>query len=95
METRAKKKGDSFVLSGAKNWITNAPIADIAIVWAKDDEGEIWKEPKFAFGKKKSLNFCFFFYKKYIYIGDVRGFIVERGMEGFTTPVNYQFFSFF
>jgi glutaryl-CoA dehydrogenase len=35
METRAKRSGDSYVLNGAKNWITNSPIADIFVVWAK------------------------------------------------------------
>lgn len=41
MRTRARKDGDSWVLNGAKMWITNSPIAQIAIVWAKDDEGVI------------------------------------------------------
>ncbi|TDH65621.1 hypothetical protein CCR75_005683 [Bremia lactucae] len=41
METRAKRKGGRFVLNGSKNWITNAPIADVFLVWAKDDEGDI------------------------------------------------------
>lgn len=42
METRAKKQPDgSWILSGSKNWITNSPIADVFIIWAKDDEGEI------------------------------------------------------
>jgi glutaryl-CoA dehydrogenase len=57
MRTRARKTRDAFVLSGSKTWITNSPIADIAIVWAKAEEDEI------------------------------RGFIVERGARGFTTPV--------
>lgn len=48
--------GDHILLSGAKMWISNAPFADIALVWAKDPEGK------------------------------VRGVIVERGMEGFSTP---------
>jgi glutaryl-CoA dehydrogenase len=40
METRARKQKDgSWVISGAKNWITNSPIADVFMVWAKDDEG--------------------------------------------------------
>lgn len=58
METRAvwnDAKG-CFVLNGAKNWITNSPIADVALVWAKCDDNRI------------------------------RGFLVERGMEGFHTP---------
>ena len=57
MKTRAKRlAGGGFVLNGAKMWITNSPIADIAIVWAKlEDEG-------------------------------IHGFIVERGMKGFSTP---------
>lgn len=41
MLTRARKQGDSYVLNGAKMWITNGSVADIAVVWAKDDEGEI------------------------------------------------------
>mmetsp|Transcript_10055 Transcript_10055/g.16469 ORF Transcript_10055/g.16469 Transcript_10055/m.16469 type:complete len:401 (-) Transcript_10055:168-1370(-) len=42
METRAKKQADgSFILNGSKNWITNSPIADVFIIWAKDDEGHI------------------------------------------------------
>jgi glutaryl-CoA dehydrogenase len=42
METRAKKQADgSYILNGSKNWITNSPIADVFVVWAKDDEGEI------------------------------------------------------
>ena len=41
MTTRARSDGDGFVLNGAKCWITNAPIADIFIVWAKNDEGTI------------------------------------------------------
>jgi glutaryl-CoA dehydrogenase len=57
METKATDKGDHYVLHGAKNWITNSPIADIAVVWAKTSTD-----------------------------GKVRGFIVERGMEGFETP---------
>ena len=56
MVTNFKDKGDHYVLNGAKMWISNAPFADIAIVWAKNEEGRI------------------------------HGLIVERGMEGFTTP---------
>lgn len=42
METRARKQADgSYLISGSKNWITNSPIADIFVVWAKDDEGDI------------------------------------------------------
>ena len=55
MRTYAKKVASGWRLSGAKMWITNAPIADIAIVWAKTDQG-------------------------------IRGFIVERDFDGFTTP---------
>jgi len=57
MVTRAVDKGDHYVLSGAKNWITNSPIADLCLVWAKTDTD-----------------------------GKVRGFLVERGMEGLETP---------
>jgi glutaryl-CoA dehydrogenase len=56
MITNIKDKGDHFLLNGAKMWISNAPFADIAVVWAKDENGEI------------------------------RGLVVERGMEGFSTP---------
>jgi glutaryl-CoA dehydrogenase len=57
METRARKQKDgSFIISGAKNWITNSPIADVFVVWAKDDAG------------------------------DIRGFVLEKGMKGLTAP---------
>jgi glutaryl-CoA dehydrogenase len=54
MQTHAKKVSGGWRLQGAKMWITNAPIADIALVWAKTEQG-------------------------------IRGFIVERGFEGFST----------
>ncbi|MCL4111895.1 UNVERIFIED_CONTAM: hypothetical protein GTU68_063547 [Idotea baltica] len=41
METRIVDDGDSYILNGAKMWITNSPLADIAIVWAKNEEGRI------------------------------------------------------
>ncbi|NQV16381.1 acyl-CoA dehydrogenase family protein [bacterium] len=41
MLTRAKKDGSAFVLSGTKMWITNSPVADLAIIWAKQESGEI------------------------------------------------------
>jgi glutaryl-CoA dehydrogenase len=56
METHFYEEGDYYVVTGSKMWISNAPFADIAVVWAKDPEGVI------------------------------RGLIVERGMEGFSTP---------
>jgi len=56
MVTNFKDKGDHFLLNGAKLWISNSPFADIAVVWAKNEEGRI------------------------------HGLIVERGMEGFSTP---------
>ncbi|MEP7068456.1 MAG: acyl-CoA dehydrogenase [Usitatibacter sp.] len=56
METRARKADGGFKLSGAKMWITNAPIADVFVVWAKDDAG------------------------------DIRGYLLERGMKGLTAP---------
>ncbi len=56
METRYKDMGDHYLLNGAKLWISNSPFADIAVVWAKNEEGRI------------------------------HGLIVERGMEGFSTP---------
>ena len=59
MRTRARKVDGGYLLDGAKMWITNAPVAHLAIVWAKTDGDD-------AKG--------------------VRGFIVERGFDGFTTP---------
>ncbi len=56
METKFVDAGDHVILNGAKMWISNSPFADVAVVWAKDEAG------------------------------DIRGLIVERGMEGFTTP---------
>ena len=41
MKTRAVKKGDAYVLNGTKLWITNGSVADVAVVWAKEDDGEI------------------------------------------------------
>ena len=42
MKTRARRKGDDgYVLNGTKLWITNGSIADVAVVWAKEDDGEI------------------------------------------------------
>ena len=66
METRAKKVDSGWQLHGAKMWITNSPIADVFIVWAKaygGDDGGI--------GAKD---------------GDIRGFILEKGMDGLTAP---------
>jgi len=57
MVTKAVDKGDHYLLSGAKNWITNSPIADVCLVWAKTDTDN-----------------------------KVRGFLVERGMQGLETP---------
>jgi glutaryl-CoA dehydrogenase len=56
MKTNIKDAGDSVILNGSKMWISNAPFADIAMVWARNENDEI------------------------------RGLIVERGMEGFSTP---------
>jgi glutaryl-CoA dehydrogenase len=56
MITHFKDDGDSVVLNGAKMWISNAPFAHVAVVWAKDESGRI------------------------------HGLLVERGMEGFSTP---------
>lgn len=57
MRTRAHRVDSGYRLVGSKMWITNSPIADVFIVWAKNDEGAI------------------------------RGFILDRGMEGLSTPV--------
>jgi glutaryl-CoA dehydrogenase len=59
MTTNFVDKGDHVVLNGAKMWISNAPFADVAVVWAKNEAGVI------------------------------HGIIVERGMEGFTTPTTH------
>ena len=59
MLTNIKDAGDHVILNGAKMWISNSPFADIAVVWAKNEEGKI------------------------------QGIIVERGMEGFTTPTTH------
>ncbi|MBL7710811.1 MAG: acyl-CoA dehydrogenase family protein [Chitinophagaceae bacterium] len=56
MLTNIKDAGDHVILNGSKMWISNAPYAQVAVVWAKDEAG------------------------------DIRGLVVERGMEGFTTP---------
>merc|ERR1712046_495347 len=55
-ETRGVRDGNDIVLNGAKTWITNSPIADVFMVWGKDEEG------------------------------DIRGFVLERGMPGLSTP---------
>ncbi len=56
MKSRFTDVGDHFILNGSKTWISNAPLADVAVVWARNPEGR------------------------------VQGLILERGMEGFTTP---------
>jgi glutaryl-CoA dehydrogenase len=56
MKTNAKKTSGGYVLNGAKMWITNSPIADVMVVWAKTEDGVI------------------------------RGFVLERGMKGLSTP---------
>jgi glutaryl-CoA dehydrogenase len=54
MESRARKQSDgSYILNGAKNWITNSPVADVFVIWAKDDEGDI----RGLFLKKICLDF--------------------------------------
>jgi len=59
MLTNFKDAGDHVILNGSKMWISNAPYAQVAVVWAKDEKG------------------------------DVRGLIIERGMEGFSTPTTH------
>jgi glutaryl-CoA dehydrogenase len=58
MRTRARKVDGGYILTGQKMWITNSPIADIAVVWAKSEE----------------------------HGGKIKGFVVERGTKGFSTP---------
>src|SRR5918998_1312961 len=57
MRTRAKRNGDTWVLNGAKMWITNGSLADVAVVWARTEDDK------------------------------VNGFLVEKGMPGFSAPV--------
>jgi glutaryl-CoA dehydrogenase len=59
MLTNIRDAGDHMILNGSKMWISNAPFAQVAVVWAKDE------------------------------LGDIRGLVVERGMEGFTTPTTH------
>jgi glutaryl-CoA dehydrogenase len=59
MLTNIKDAGDHVILNGAKMWISNSPFAQVAVVWAKDEAG------------------------------DIRGLVVERGMEGFSTPTTH------
>jgi len=59
MLTNIKDAGDHVILNGAKMWISNAPFAQVAVVWARNEQDEI------------------------------QGIIVERGMEGFTTPTTH------
>lgn len=59
MLTNIKDAGDHYILNGAKMWISNSPFAQVAVVWAKNEAG------------------------------DIVGVIVERGMEGFTTPTTH------
>ena len=56
METRARKVAGGYELTGSKMWITNSPVADVFVVWAKDDDG------------------------------DIRGFILDKGMKGLSAP---------
>ena len=56
MRTRARKVPGGYVIKGAKMWISNSPIADVFVVWAKDDAG------------------------------DIRGFVLEKGMKGLSAP---------
>ncbi|MEX0772725.1 MAG: acyl-CoA dehydrogenase [Balneolales bacterium] len=65
MTTTAVKQDGGWVLNGAKMWITNSPISDIAVVWAKAKETKDGKS-------------------------EIRGFLVEKGMKGFTAPVTHE-----
>ena len=56
MKTNSKKVDGGYILNGSKTWITNSPIADVLIIWAKDEQGIL------------------------------RGYIVDRGVEGLSTP---------
>jgi glutaryl-CoA dehydrogenase len=62
MRTKAEKVAGGYKLNGAKMWISNSPIADVAIVWARLFDGDARTS------------------------GEIRGFIVERGTKGFSTP---------
>ena len=56
MKSRARKADGGFLLTGSKTWISNSPIADVFVIWAKDDAG------------------------------DIRGFVLEKGMKGLSAP---------
>ena len=58
MITRAEDKGDHFLLNGAKMWITNGTISDLAVVWAKDEDDKLRKVRIYPEGSK-SLNLAF------------------------------------
>ena len=62
MVTRAKKTDGGYKLSGSKMWISNSPIADVFVVWAKEVEPDG-------------------------HVGEIRGFILEKGMKGLSAPV--------
>ena len=49
MITNIKDMGDHYLLNGAKMWISNSPFADIAVVWAKNDEGKVFKKRDYLF----------------------------------------------
>ena len=60
METKAVRDGPNhYILTGSKNWITNSPVADVFVIWARD-----YSSPK----------------------KEIRGFVLERGVKGLTTP---------
>ena len=55
MATRCMRDGDNWIINGSKMWITNGSLADVALVWARDEDGI------------------------------VRGFLLEKGLDGFTS----------
>lgn len=85
METRARKQADgSFVLSGSKTWITNSPIADVFVVWAKVRGCvDAYNSPTVDPLTKPCTS-------THTYAQDdegvVRGFVLEKGMRGLTAP---------
>jgi glutaryl-CoA dehydrogenase len=110
MVTRARKVDGGYRLSGAKMWITNSPVADVFVVWAKDDEGAIrgfvlekgmqgLSAPAIhgKFGLRASLTGSKMWITNSpvadVFVvwakddeGAIRGFVLEKGMEGLSAP---------
>lgn len=78
MSTKAVRSGDHYILNGSKNWITNSPIADVFIIWAKVVGGigdNVESDPDSGLRSKQESE-----------QNDIRGFILEKHMEGLSAP---------